>query len=104
MKKIEEVQDKDIFIKTNSLTNAIRGKRLRKRLLDHGIKVEIRKEKVPVSFLPGMVFHKEIIRMVFHRPKSLDKEVMNDIVHYVSEAIWRRYDIGHTFDYVDTEG
>ncbi|MCY8988126.1 hypothetical protein [Bacillus atrophaeus] len=43
MSVIQSVEDQDIFINPNSLTNLIKGKKIRKKLLDNGIKVEIKK-------------------------------------------------------------
>lgn len=100
MAVIPVIKDEDIFIKTNSLTNTIKGKKLRKRLFDYGIKVEIKKDSYPVHIGLGVGFNKDVIKFVFHHPESMHKDTLNDIVHLVSEAIWRRYDIGQRYEYV----
>ena len=95
---IQEVKDEDIFIKTNSLTNMIKGKKLRKQLLDNGIKVEIVKASVPLGI---MNLYGKKIRFVFHRPPTTDKKLLSEIVGQVSDVVWKRYDCGHFYEYVD---
>ncbi|MED4805617.1 hypothetical protein [Bacillus atrophaeus] len=97
MSVFQIVEDQDIFINPNSLTNLIKGKKIRKKLLDNGIKVEINKIKVPVV----MQFTATRISFVFHRPSTIEKTVMNEIVESLSDIVWKRYDCGHYYEYVD---
>ncbi|ADP32459.1 hypothetical protein [Bacillus atrophaeus] len=92
MSVIQSVEDQDIFINPNSLTNLIKGK----KLLDNGIKVEINKIKVPVV----MQFTATRISFVFHRPSTIEKTVMNEIVDSLSDIVWKRYDCGHYYMWI----
>lgn len=95
--KIESVDDLDIFIKPNSLTNLIKGKKIRKKLLDNGVKVEIKKIKIPVV----MQFTTTKICFVFHRPPTIEKTVMSEIVHSLSDVVWKKHDCGQCYEYVN---
>ncbi|WP_137743369.1 hypothetical protein [Robertmurraya siralis] len=100
MARIPEILDDQIFIKANSLTNLIKSKKVRKQLFDNRIKVEIIKETYPVVIALGLTFNKDRIKFIFHHPKELDKNTLNDIIHLVSEAIWKRHDKSQRYEYV----
>lgn len=99
MPLIPNVQDEEIFIKANSLTNMIKSKKLRKQLLDLGIKVEIYKEFIPIYRYFGDV--RKQITFVFYRPNCINKDTMNEIVIKISDVIEKRYDCCHCYKYID---
>jgi hypothetical protein len=103
MAKIPEVEDRDIFIKTNTLTNMIKGKKIRRLMFDNMIKVEILKTTVPNTIAMGIVFNSPVVKFVFHHPAGLSKEILREAVGTVSDIVDRRHDCSHHFHYVEEE-
>lgn len=99
MSLIPEVKDEEIFIKTNSLTNMIKSKKLRKQLLDLGIKVEIYKEFIPIYSYFGDV--RKQITYVFYHPNCINKDIVNEIARKIINVIERRYDWGYCYKFVE---
>lgn len=103
MMTIENVKSGDIFIKESALTNLIKGKKLRRTLLENGVKVTINRERVPMFQALGNTFSKEEIVFDIHHPKSINKEVLNEIVHQLSMVIYRKYDNGQIYKYTELD-
>lgn len=96
--KVQEVKDEDIFSFENSLTNLIKGKKLRKKLYDNGIKVAV--EKVNQDMGLGFGLSTTKLVFTFYLPETLKKDFTNEVVHEVSEVITRKHDIGCRYNYV----
>lgn len=92
MAKLANVKDEDIFINSNSLTSAIKGKRMRLELLNNGIKLDVRRVQEPASYYDIARSDKEVIHITFHKSVDLHFLKMNRIANDISLALRKKGD------------